>query len=200
MSNAPDSLAEIAEDILACRRCPIGCNGTRAVAGEGAVAAALMIVGEQPGDMEEKAGRPFIGPAGRMLARHLENAGIDRAAAYVTNAVKHFKFVQRGKKRLHQRPTAGEIDACRFWLDAERRLVRPRVILALGASAARGVLGRSTGIQAARGQAIPLEDGCRVWITVHPSFLLRVPNTDREAESARFQHDIRRVARDLTTP
>ncbi len=133
----PESLSGIGEAIHACRRCPIGCNGTRAVMGEGAKDAALMIVGEQPGDVEEQEGRPFVGPAGRLLTAHLEKAGVVRDQAYVTNAVKHFKFTPRGKRRLHQSPAAGEIDICRWWLDGERELIKPRVILALGERLAR---------------------------------------------------------------
>jgi DNA polymerase len=155
----PRSLKAVGQAILACRRCPIGCNGTHAVMGEGPKDAALMIVGEQPGDVEEREGRPFVGPAGAVLREGLAAAGIDPAHAYVTNAVKHFKFVQRGKRRLHQRPTAGEIDVCRWWLDGERRLVRPQLVLALGASALRGVAGKSLRVQQARGQPHELAGG-----------------------------------------
>lgn len=189
----PQSLRAIGEAIDACRRCPIGCNGTDAVMGEGPKSAALMIVGEQPGDIEERQGRPFVGPAGCLLDAHFEQAGIDRSEVYVTNAVKHFKFVQRGKRRMHQSPTAKEIDVCRWWLDGERGLVRPRHILALGTSAARGVLGRAASIGRERGQPIAGE-GSTLWVTVHPSFLLRVPGEDREREGERFQADLQLVA------
>jgi DNA polymerase len=191
----PESLEAIGEAIGGCRRCPIGCNGTDAVMGEGPRTARLMIVGEQPGDSEEREGRPFVGPAGRLLDEHLARAGIDRSRAYLTNAVKHFKFVQRGKRRMHQTPTAREIDICRWWLDGERRLVRPRHILALGASAARGVLGRTTSIGRQRDAPVVGEDHT-VWVTVHPSFLLRVP-TEREREENRFQADLARLAKAL---
>lgn len=190
----PASLAGISEAIQSCRRCPIGCNGTRAVGGEGPGDATLLIVGEQPGDTEEREGRPFVGPAGRLLDSHLEHAGIDRAATYVTNAVKHFKFEPRGKRRIHQSPTAKEIDVCRWWLEGELDLVRPRHVLALGASAARAMLGRTPSIARERGQPIARDDGSTLWITVHPSFLLRVPEESRAAEEARFQADLRRVA------
>lgn len=190
----PESLAAIGQSIQACRQCPIGCNGTRAVMGEGPDDSALMIVGEQPGDSEEEQGRPFVGPAGRLLRAHLSEAGIDVQCAYVTNAVKHFKFAPRGKRRLHQSPTAGEIDTCRWWLEGERSFVRPRIILALGASAARGVLGKTVSVQRERGAPRVLDDGCELWITTHPSYLLRLPPESRAAEEARFAEDLRKVA------
>ena len=194
----PESLDEIASAIDQCRRCPIGCNGTRAIAGEGHSDTRIMIVGEQPGDHEEKAGKPFIGPAGRLLDAHLEQAGIDRGALYVTNAVKHFKYEQRGKRRIHQRPTAGEIDICRFWLDNERRLLKPRFVVALGASAARGVLGRTPSIQRERGQFIPLPNGAQLWMTVHPSYLLRISGEVRDREERTFAQDWAKISGALT--
>lgn len=192
----PASLAVLAEAVQACRRCPIGCTGTRAVAGEGAGRSALMIVGEQPGDHEEQAGRPFVGPAGQLLRAHLAAAGMDLSRAWLTNAVKHFKFVPQrgGKARLHQNPAAREIDTCRWWLESERALVRPRLILALGASAARGLLGKTVSVQQARGQPIPLDDGAELWITTHPSYLLRLGDGPRAAEEERFAADLRAVA------
>ncbi len=191
---SPDSLPEITRQIDACRRCAIGCNGTQAVGGEGPAPARLMIVGEQPGDQEEQAGRPFVGPAGQLLNTHLAAAGIDRDAAYVTNAVKHFKFTPTGKRRLHQSPTSGEIDICRWWLDAERKIVAPKLILALGASAARGVLGRTPSIGKERGQLIPQSDGSQVWITAHPSYLLRLDGEAQARETEKFRDDLARVA------
>lgn len=198
----PQSLAAIAQGIGQCRRCPIGCNGTAAVAGEGPVGARLMIVGEQPGDHEEVAGRPFVGPAGKLLRAALAQAGIAAGQAWITNAVKHFKFTEQplrhgGKRRLHQSPTAGEIDICRWWLDGERALVRPRVVLALGASAARGVLGKTVSINRERGEARPLADGAELWITAHPSYLLRLRDDAREAEERRFAADLAAVAERL---
>ena len=195
----PASLTAIAEGIAACRRCEIGCTGTRAVAGEGPQSARLMIVGEQPGDSEELAGRPFIGPAGQLLRAHLGQSGIDPAASYVTNAVKHFKFTLqavpgRGKRRLHQNPSAKEIDLCRWWVEGERELIRPRLVLALGASAARSVLGKTVSVQQVRGQAIALDDGSELWITTHPSYLLRLEDQPRAIEEARFAADLRGVA------
>lgn len=192
----PASLAAVAEGIATCRRCAIGCNGTRAVAGEGSARAALMIVGEQPGDTEESRGRPFIGPAGQVLRTRLKAAGIDPERAWLTNAVKHFKFEDRGtgKRRLHQNPTAREIDVCRWWVESERLLVRPRLILALGASAARSVLGRTVSVQRLRGKAMVLEDGAELWITIHPSYLLRLGEDARETEEQRFAADLGRAA------
>lgn len=192
--DSPASLPEIARQISACRRCPIGCNGTRALGGEGPAQARLMIVGEQPGDQEEQSGHPFIGPAGRLLNAHLAAAGINRTDAYVTNAVKHFKFTPTEKRRLHQSPTSGEIDICRWWLDAERRIVTPRMILALGASAARGVLGRTPSIGRERGQVIPQADGNQVFITIHPSYLLRLDGESKERETEKFRADLLQAA------
>lgn len=197
MGERPGSLEAIGEAIQACRRCPIGCNGTRAVMGEGPKQAGLMIVGEQPGDVEEQQGQPFVGPAGRLLRSHLEHAGIDAATSYVSNAVKHFKFVQRGKRRLHQSPTAKEIDTCRWWLEGEQGLVRPRLVLALGASAARGVLGKTVSVQKERGRAHPLGEA-ELWITTHPSYLLRLEDGGRATEEARFAADLAAVAARLT--
>ncbi len=190
----PSSLGAVADAVANCTRCPIGCNGTRAVPGEGPADSIVMLVGEQPGDQEELAGRPFVGPAGQVLDRHLERAGLERDRLYLANAVKHFKFTPRGPRRIHQTPTAGEIDTCRFWLDAERAIVKPRLIVALGASAARGILGRTPSIQRERGRAIALPDGAELWITVHPSYLLRVPDAIKEQEEAAFARDLAAVA------
>jgi DNA polymerase len=177
----------------ACRRCPIGFNATQGVAGEGATAG-IMFVGEQPGDREDIAGRPFVGPAGRMLDACAEAAGIDRRRTYVTNAVKHFKFVRRGKRRLHQRPDAGEVQACRWWLDLERRQVAPKLIVALGATAAAAVTGRGSGLLKRRGGIETAADGTPVLITVHPSYLLRMPEADRAEARSRFTADLRKAA------
>jgi len=189
----PATLAEVAQGAAACRDCAIADCGTRAVAGEGPYQAPLMIVGEQPGDQEDVAGRVFVGPAGQLLDQHLARAGIDRSAAYVTNAVKHFKFVWKGKHRLHQSPGAKEIDTCRWWLEAERAVVKPRIVLALGASAARGLLGRTVSVGRERGQPIMLDDGAELWVTVHPSYLLRLEGEVRESQVALFAADLARV-------
>lgn len=194
----PDSLEGIAQAIQECRRCQIGCNGTRAVMGEGPGDPQLMIVGEQPGDQEERQGHPFVGPAGQVLRSHLEHVGISEDRTYVTNAVKHFKFTLRGKHRLHQSPTAGEIDTCRWWLEGERAQVRPRIVLALGASAARSLLGRTVSVQKERARTFPLEDGSELWITTHPSYLLRLSDAARADEEYKFINDLHRVHRRLS--
>ncbi|MEM1197555.1 MAG: UdgX family uracil-DNA binding protein [Pseudomonadota bacterium] len=186
----PQTLKAIAQGMVACRDCPIAECGTRAVMGEGASEARLMIVGEQPGDHEDDQGRPFVGPAGQLLDEYLAQAGIDRSQAYVTNAVKHFKFTWKGKRRLHQSPIAKEIDTCRWWLEAERAVVKPRVVLALGASAARGLLGKTVSIARARGASIELEDGSELWVTAHPSYLLRLDGAAREEQVAKFASDL----------
>lgn len=189
----PETLDAIGQAIARCRKCPIGELHNRAVMGEGVRRAALMIVGEQPGDQEDLAGRPFVGPAGQLLDHYLERSGIDRSRAYVTNAVKHFKYVQRGKRRIHQSPAAREIDTCRWWLEAERDIVKPRVILALGASAARSLIGKTVSISRARGEPIPLEGGAELWVTAHPSYLLRLDGEAREKQAALFEADLAAV-------
>ncbi|MCV0381891.1 MAG: UdgX family uracil-DNA binding protein [Erythrobacter sp.] len=189
----PETLAAIDRAIHACRKCPIGELDNQAVMGEGPRDAALMIVGEQPGDQEDQAGKPFVGPAGQLLDQHLERAGIDRGSAYVTNTVKHFKYVQRGKRRLHQSPGAKEIDTCRWWIESERAIVQPRLVLAMGASAARGMLGKTVSISKARGAPIPLEDGSELWITAHPSYLLRLDGAARDEQSRLFDADLAAV-------
>ncbi|WP_374405564.1 UdgX family uracil-DNA binding protein [Pelagerythrobacter sp.] len=194
----PGSLKGVDEAIHACHRCPIGSLDNRAVMGEGPKGAALMIVGEQPGDQEDEAGKPFVGPAGQLLDRHLEKAGIDRGRTYVTNAVKHFKFEPRGKRRLHKSPSAKEIDTCRWWLESERELVRPKLILAMGGSAARGLLGKSVSISKARGEPIALEDGSELWITAHPSYLLRLDGAAREEQARLFDADLAAVKERLS--
>ena len=183
------------DEAMACTRCPLYKPATQTVFGEGPVDAAMMVVGEQPGDQEDLAGRPFVGPAGQMFDRAMAEAGIDRSRVYVTNAVKHFKFEQRGKRRIHSKPGTGEIDACRWWIEQERLLVRPQLTVALGATAARSLLGRTVTIGRERGRAIDLGDGSAAWITVHPSFLLRLPDEVQRAEEyARFVADLRGAA------
>ena len=189
----PETLGAIDKAIHACRKCPIGALDNQAVMGEGPQDAALMIVGEQPGDQEDQAGRPFVGPAGQLLDVHLERAGIERKAAYVTNTVKHFKYVQRGKRRLHQNPGAKEIDTCRWWIESERAIVKPKLVLAMGASAARGMLGKTVSISKVRGAPIPLEDGSELWVTAHPSYLLRLDGPAREEQARLFDADLAAV-------
>ena len=191
---APASLDSLREEAMGCRRCPLWKPATQTVFGEGPPDAEIMIVGEQPGDQEDLAGRPFVGPAGQLFDRAIAQAGIDRARLYITNSVKHFKFEPRGKRRIHARPDAGEIDACQWWLDQERRMIRPRLLVAMGATALRSLTGRPIPVGQVRGTAVPLPDGGSAWVTVHPSHLLRLPpEADREAEFARFVSDLRQA-------
>jgi probable DNA metabolism protein len=185
------TLTEARAAALHCRRCPLWETATQTVFGEGPEGARLMLVGEQPGDREDLAGVPFVGPAGKMLDRALEEAGIPRREVYVTNAVKHFKFEPRGKFRLHKTPDAPEIAACRWWLETERALVQPRLTVALGASAAQALIGRKVTIGRERGRLGALPDGGALWITVHPSYLLRLPDeVARAREYERFVADL----------
>ena len=177
-----------------CTRCDLYKYGTQTVFGEGPLDASIMFVGEQPGDQEDLAGRPFVGPAGQVFDEALEKAGIARSEVYVTNAVKHFKFVARGKKRIHSKPNAGEIEACRWWIGQERSLIRPPVTVALGATAARSILDKVVTISRVRGAPLPLADGGECWVTVHPSFLLRIPEAGRRREErTKFVDDLRRI-------
>lgn len=178
---------------LECRACDLWRLGTQTVFGEGPVDAPLMLVGEQPGDKEDVAGKPFVGPAGRILDRALAEAGIARTEAYVTNAVKHFKFARRGKIRLHQKPDAPEIQACNPWLVRERAIIRPALIVAMGATAARAVFGKAMPVGKNRRRIFDLADA-KAAITVHPSHLLRVRGPDKEREYARFLADLKRAA------
>lgn len=188
----PVTLEEMAAGVDVCRRCDLWRDATQGVPGEGPSQAKLMFVGEQPGDHEDLAGHPFVGPAGKVLDRALAEAGLPRSETYVTNAVKHFKHEPRGKRRLHKTPDRGEVQACRWWLDAERRIVRPRVIVALGATAALAVFGKATPIAANRGQALQLSDQAQAVVTYHPSFLLRVPDEAAKARAyAEFVEDLR---------
>jgi uracil-DNA glycosylase family protein len=192
-------LEALAQDASVCRRCPLWQPATQTVFGEGPVDARLMLVGEQPGDMEDLAGRPFVGPAGQVLDRALAEAGIDRGSVYVTNAVKHFKFEPRGKRRIHATPDQSEIEVCRFWLDQERALIKPALTVLLGGSAARAVLGRAVTISRERGRPIPLFGG-QAFVTVHPSYLLRLPDEAAKArEYAAFVSDLR-AAKALSQP
>lgn len=194
MPAAATLLKAVAKEAAACTLCPLYRNATQTVFGEGAARAPIMLVGEQPGDQEDVIGRPFVGPAGQMLDRALEEAGIDRRAIYVTNAVKHFKFSLRGKRRIHQSPDAGEIAACRFWLDVERVRLQPKLLVLMGASAARAVLHRQVTISRERGRPIRMEDGQTVFVTVHPSYLLRIPDAEGKAREYRaFVRDLEAV-------
>ena len=178
-----------------CRRCHLWEPATQTVFGEGPARARVMFVGEQPGDQEDVIGRPFVGPAGQLLDRAMAEAGLDRRSVYVTNAVKHFKFTMRGKRRLHQTPESPEIQACRFWLDVERVRLAPQLVVALGATAARAVLGRAVTIGRERGRPIKLSDTDTAFVTVHPSFLLRVPDEDaKKREYQAFVKDLKTIA------
>jgi DNA polymerase len=180
------------EEAAGCTRCPLYKPATQTVFGEGPVDASLMFVGEQPGDQEDLAGKPFVGPAGQVFDRALAAAGIDRSRTYVTNAVKHFKFEQRGKRRIHSKPGTGEIDACRWWIEQEQMLVKPQVTVALGATAARSLFGKTMTIGRERGRELRLPDGGAAWITVHPSYLLRLPDpAQAEEEFGRFVEDLK---------
>src|SRR5581483_3166994 len=184
---ARTDLTRLREEAASCRACPLWKNATQTVFGEGPTHARVMLVGEQPGDKEDLAGHPFVGPAGQMLDRALEEAGIDRSTVYVTNAVKHFKFVPRGKIRLHQKPATPEIRACRPWYERELAAVKPQLVVAMGATAAQCVLGKITPINKNRGHLIELAGGILGLVTVHPSYLLRLPDENARArEYERF--------------
>lgn len=188
------SLAEVKAGVDACRRCPLYEMATQAVMGQGPADAEIMFVGEQPGDQEDLSGKPFVGPAGKVFDAAMAEAGLPRERAYVTNAVKHFKFVPKGKKRLHQRPNAGEVKACSFWLGLERELVKPKLIVAMGATAVSSLAVAGTTLGAVRGKVTMLADGTRMYATVHPSYLLRIPDREEAArERARFVEDLRAI-------
>ncbi len=189
------SLRQLAAREESCRRCPLYRDATQAVPGEGPSRADLMLVGEQPGDKEDLAGRPFVGPAGRILDQALQDAGIAREQTFITGAVKHFKHEMRGKRRLHKRPDNYEIERCRIWLDAERSLVKPATIVALGVTAARSLTGRTVTIGKVRGKPVDVGDGTRLVVTVHPSALLRIEDEDeRHAAYRSFVADLKVAA------
>jgi len=190
------SLTALAEAEAACTRCPLYQSATQVVPGEGPKDAALMLVGEQPGNDEDLAGRPFVGPAGRVLDRALADAGLDRTKIFVTNAVKHFKFEPRGKRRLHKKPNTYEIQRCRWWNEFERGIVKPRLVLALGATAARSVFDRVVTVTAVRGKIIELAEGGHATATIHPSYLLRIEDeADKRAQYKDFVADLKLCAK-----
>src|SRR5438067_12719442 len=189
------SLPSLREAAASCQACDLHETGTQTVFGEGTVGAAVMFVGEQPGDREDLAGKPFVGPAGHLLDEALARAGIDRDRVYVTNAVKHFKWKPQGKRRLHQKPNAAEISACRPWLDSEIALVKPRILVLLGATAAQALLGRDFRVSLQRGQFIERPGLPLMMATVHPSSILRAPDDEsREIEMQAFVQDLKRLA------
>ncbi|HYE90621.1 MAG TPA: UdgX family uracil-DNA binding protein [Terriglobales bacterium] len=189
------SLSSLRGAAADCRACPLWQRGTQTVFGEGQRHARVMMVGEQPGNDEDLAGKPFVGPAGKLLDRALEQAGIDRDRVYVTNVVKHLKWEPKGKRRIHAKPSAGEIAACRPWLEAELELIRPEVLVCLGATAAQALLGRQFRVSQERGTFVDSPLARYTTATVHPSAILRAPDDDtRHAEMARFVDDLRKVA------
>ena len=186
------SLAELRGAVDACRRCMLWKSTTQGVPGEGAASSGLMLVGEAPGDSEDLQGHPFVGPAGAILDRALQDAGLGRDSVYITNAVKHFKFEPRGKRRLHIKPSASEIEACHWWLDEELRLVAPKLVMALGGTAARALLGHPVIVSQLRGSPTRLSPTTHLWVTIHPSFLLRIPDdAQRRSEYARFVKEVK---------
>jgi uracil-DNA glycosylase family protein len=188
----PASLKALRGAEANCTRCPLYKYATQVVPGEGPAKARIMLVGEQPGDKEDIAGTPFVGPAGRVLDKAIAEAGIDRKQVFVTNAVKHFKFAPRGKRRLHKKPNAHEIERCHWWLDLERAILKPKVVVALGATAVRSLMGKTMTIGKIRGKAIAMPDGGRMVATIHPSYLLRIrDDRDKAAQYRAFVRDLK---------
>jgi len=195
------TLNKIAREARRCRRCPLYRNATQTVFGEGPADARLMLVGEQPGDQEDVAGRPFVGPAGKMLDRALADAGIDRDAVYVTNVVKHFKNEPRGKRRLHKKPNRSEIEVCKVWLDRELALVQPRIVLAMGVTAASALAGKAVTLSRTRGKPMIFADGRQGMVTIHPSAILRAPDeAGRRAAYAGLVKDLKLALRSTAKP
>ncbi len=191
----PSTLVALRKAEARCTRCPLYVPATQVVPGEGPDHAPLMMVGEQPGNDEDLAGHPFVGPAGHVLDRALADAGLDRRQIFVTNAVKHFKFEPRGRRRLHKRPNAYEIERCKWWNDIERTLVQPDLVVALGATAARSLTGKTVTIAKVRREVLRLEDGTKLLVTIHPSSLLRIPDPeDKKREYAGLVSDLRLCA------
>ena len=198
----PDEITQssLQEAAAECRGCDLYKNATQTVFGEGSDGSQILFVGEQPGDEEDLKGRPFVGPAGRLFDKALEEAGIDRSIAYVTNTVKHFKWKPQGKRRLHQKPNSGEIEACLPWLAAEMEVVKPRVLVLLGATAAQALLGKQFRVTKERGIWLDSPMADKVIATVHPSSILRTPDPEvREAQYAAFVEDLKTVAKELAT-
>jgi DNA polymerase len=193
MDDKPDirSLKALREAEALCTRCPLYKNATQVVPGEGPAHGRIMMVGEQPGDREDLAGKPFVGPAGRVLDEAIVKAGLDRKQVFVTNAVKHFKFEPRGKRRLHKRPNAYEVDRCHWWLDIEKALVKPQIVVALGATALRSIAGKPLAISKVRGRVLSMQTGGRFIATIHPSYLLRIQDeADKRRQYEMFVADL----------
>jgi uracil-DNA glycosylase len=191
-----DEIGSLRREAASCQACPLWKDATQTVFGEGPPAAEIMLVGEQPGDREDREGRPFVGPAGQLLDKALAEAGVDRDRVYVTNAVKHFKFEPRGKRRLHKRPNASEIKICRHWLFDEIKAIGPRLIVALGATAAQSLAGRTIPVQTNRGKILDAPNGARVFVTIHPSALLRLQDEEEKRSGyASFVNDLRAINR-----
>jgi uracil-DNA glycosylase family protein len=191
----PTKLQQLRLTAAHCRECPLWEHATQTVFGEGRSRATVMLVGEQPGDKEDLAGHPFVGPAGRVLVEALTELGLDRRTLYVTNAVKHFKYELRGKRRMHKTPAQREVEACQHWMESEIQLVRPKAIVALGATAARALLGRPVSVTVERGHWLRRTDGTQVLITLHPSALLRLHGPDRADAHAAWIEDLRQIAK-----
>jgi uracil-DNA glycosylase family protein len=195
-----DKIDNLRREAASCQACPLWKDATQTVFGEGPPTAGIMFVGEQPGDREDRDGHPFVGPAGQLLNKALAEAGVDREHVYVTNAVKHFKFEPRGKRRLHKRPNAGEIKICRRWLFDEIDAIGPQLIVALGATAAQSLAGRAIPVQANRGKILDGTNGLRIFMTIHPSALLRLRDEqEKRSGYASFVNDLRSIQR-LTEP
>jgi DNA polymerase len=195
---AARAIKKLWQEVQGCTRCPLYANATQGVLGEGPAHAAVFFIGEQPGDQEDLQGHPFVGPAGRMLDKAMAEAGIDRGRVYVTNAVKHFKWEPRGKRRLHKKPNAYEVRQCRWWLDQELAAIDPKLLVLLGATAAQAVFGKAVTITGLRGRVLELPNGRRGLVTVHPSSLLRAPDEEaRRAAYAAFVKDLKVVAGEI---
>jgi uracil-DNA glycosylase len=190
---AKKTLPQLREAVQCCRGCDLYRHAIQAVAGEGPPSASIVFVGEQPGDEEDRQGRPFVGPAGRLFDRALQEAGIDRSTVYVTNAVKHFKFEERGKRRIHKKPSAGESKACRPWLEAELAAISPKILVCLGATAAQSVFGSDYRVTKDRGQFVKHAWAPQATSTIHPSAILRAPDEQRHIEYQRFVEDLKKV-------
>ena len=195
MATGKAKLTRVAAEAKMCTRCPLYRNATQTVFGEGTIGARLMLVGEQPGDQEDLAGKPFVGPAGKILDRALADAGVDRAGVYVTNAVKHFKNEPRGKRRLHKKPNRSEVEVCKVWLDQEIALVRPQLVVAMGVTAASALAGKAVTLSKLRGREIAFADGQRGMVTVHPSSILRAPDeSGRRQAYAGLVRDLKKAS------